>query len=64
MTDYTLKFKDEAQANKVLGGYEGSIDTIGVIDGATGWHVNVRGPQADELDAFVVEAATPTRVWA
>ena len=28
-----------------------------------GWHVNVRGPEATELEMFSVEAKTPVRVW-
>lgn len=29
-----------------------------------GWHVNVRGEEAPELDAYAVAVATPARVWA
>jgi hypothetical protein len=77
MTDLYLKFKDEAQATEALEGYEGSIDTIGVIYERTGgtdeepvmaalagWHVNVRGPESEALTPFAVEVATPCRVWA
>lgn len=103
MTDYTLKFKDEAEANAVLfekyplkmdedlnvtETYDVSrfrehvIDIIGTIYKDTGavatyngfaspimvatpgWHVNVRGPETDAFDAYVVEVATPLRVWA
>ena len=103
MIDYTLKFKDEAEANEVLfekyplkmdedlnvtETYDVSryrehvIDIIGTIYKATGettivegleqpvmaavdgWHVNVRGPETDAFNAYVVEVATPTRVWA
>ena len=77
MTDLYLKFTDEAQATEALEGYEGSIDTIGVIYERTGgtdeepvmtallgWHVNVRGPQSDTLTPFAVQVSTPHRVWA
>lgn len=29
-----------------------------------GWHVNVRGPESDELAAYAVDVKTPVRVWA
>ena len=77
MIDLYLKFTDEAQATEALDGYEGSIDTIGVIYERTGgtdeepvmtalpgWHVNVRGPQSDTLTPFAVQVSTPHRVWA
>ena len=77
MIDLYLKFTDEAQATQALEGYEGSIDTIGVIYERTGgtdeepvmtpiegWHVNVRGPQSDTLTPFAVQVSTPHRVWA
>jgi hypothetical protein len=77
MTDLHLKFTDEAQATKALEGYEGSIDTIGIIYKRTGgtdeepvmtalpgWHVNVRGPESEALMQFSVEVNTPVRVWA
>jgi hypothetical protein len=77
MIDLYLKFTDEAQATEALEGYEGSIDTIGVIYERTGgtdeepvmtalpgWHVNVRGPQSDTLTPFAVQVSTPHRVWA
>jgi len=77
MTDLHLKFTDEAQATEALDGYEGSIDTIGIIykrAGGTdeepvmtalpGWHVNVRGPESEALTQFLVEVTTPIRVWA
>jgi len=77
MIDMYLKFKDEAAATKVLEGYEGSIDTIGVIYERTGgtdeepvmtalpgWHVNVRGPESDKLTPFAVQVSSPHRVWA
>jgi len=77
MTDLHLKFTDEAQATEALDGYEGSIDTIGIIYKRTGgtdeepvmtalpgWHVNVRGPESEALMQFSVEVNTPVRVWA
>jgi hypothetical protein len=64
MTDYTLKFKTEAEATEVLDGYEGSVDTIGEIPDAVGWHVNTRGPKNAELEKFMIEVATPYRIWA
>jgi hypothetical protein len=77
MIDLYLKFTDEAQATEALEGYEGSIDTIGIIYKRTGgtdeepvmtpiegWHVNVRGPQSDTLTPFAVQVSTPHRVWA
>jgi hypothetical protein len=77
MTDLHLKFTDEAQATEALDGYEGSIDTIGIIYKRTGgtdeepvmtalpgWHVNVRGPESEALTQFSVEVNTPIRVWA
>ena len=77
MTDLHLKFTDEAQSTEALDGYEGSIDTIGIIYKRTGgtdeepvmtalpgWHVNVRGPESEALKAFAVNVATPMRVWA
>ena len=84
MTDYTLKFPDEATAAAVLEPLAPthSIDVIGVIQKPTGqmidteegpqpvvapvpgWHVNVRGPEAAELDQYQIEVATPERVWA
>jgi hypothetical protein len=77
MTDMFLKFTDEEQAIEALDGYEGSIDTIGIIYKRTGgtdedpvmtallgWHVNVRGPESEALTQFSVEVSTPIRVWA
>lgn len=77
MIDLHLKFTDEAQATEALDGYEGSIDTIGIIYKRTGgtdeepvmtalpgWHVNVRGPESEALTQFSVEVNTPVRVWA
>lgn len=77
MIDMYLKFIDEAAATKALEGYEGSVDTIGVIYKRTGgtddepvmtaipgWHVNVRGPESNLLAPFKVQVATPYRVWA
>lgn len=77
MIDMYLKFADEAKATAALEGYEGSIDTIGVIYERTGgtddepvmtaipgWHVNVRGPMLPELQAYAVEVGSPFRTWA
>lgn len=64
MSDYYLKFANEAEATAALDGYEGSIDIIGEIPDVTGWHVNVRGPESEALAAFAVEVATPYRIWA
>jgi hypothetical protein len=74
MTDLHLKFTDEAQATEALDGYEGSIDTIGIIYKRTdeepmmtalpGWHMNVRGPDSEALTQFSVKVNTPIRVWA
>jgi hypothetical protein len=77
MTDLYLKFTDEAQATEALDGYEGSIDTIGIIYERTGgtdeepvmtpiegWHVNVRGPDSEALTPFSVTVNSPHRVWA
>lgn len=74
--DYYLKFTDEDAATKALEGYDGSVDVIGVISKRTGgtddepvmtalpgWHVNVRGPENKLLAPFMVQVATPTRVW-
>ena len=64
--DLYLKFTSEEEANAVLEGYPGSIDVIGEIEGATGWHVNTRGQMLLDLMAFAVnpEPTTPMRVWA
>jgi hypothetical protein len=79
MTDYHLKFPDEATATRVL--FEDEmpkytyIDQIGVIYKPTGnadetapiggWHVNVRhAEEAPELADFVVVVNNPVRVWA
>ena len=75
--DMYLKFTDEAAATAALEGYEGSIDTIGIIYERTGgtdeepvmtaipgWHVNVRGSMLPELQAYAVEVNSPVRVWA
>lgn len=63
MTDYYLKFKDEAEASALLENYEGSVDVIGEIEGQEGWHVNVRGPESEDLAKFSVEVRSPLRVW-
>lgn len=64
MIDYYLKFASESEANKVLADVEDSIDVIGKIPNAVGWHVNVRGKENAALEKYVVEVATPYRVWA
>ena len=84
MTDYTLKFPDEATATTVLEPFSEThaIDVIGVIYKPTGemllgedgeypsmapidgWHVNVRGPEALELNPYVIKVKTPARAWA
>ena len=84
MTDYTLKFPDEATATTVLEPFEltHSIDLVGTLHRYTGkmivsdgieypemapipgWHVNVRGPEALELNPYVIKVKTPARVWA
>jgi len=64
MTDYYLKFVSEEQAIRVLEGYQGSIDIIGEIPDATGWHVNVRGEPDKILSSYAVEVTTPYRIWA
>ena len=79
MTDYYLSFADEAEANLMLEGYEGSVDIIGVIyvpDGTfnpegepnmtplDGWHGNLRGDENAAFDPYTVQVATPYRTWA
>jgi thiamine biosynthesis lipoprotein ApbE len=64
MIDYYLKFANESEADKVLADVEGSIDVIGKIPNAVGWHVNVRGEENVDLEKYAVEVATPYRVWA
>ena len=84
MTDYTLKFPDEATATAVLEPFiqTHAIDVIGVIYKPTGemllgedgeypamapqegWYVNVRGPDASDLEPYIVVVKTPVRVWA
>ena len=92
MTDYMLRFADEAEATAVL--YtsteddEGqvtltpnyyAIDTLGTLYERPpeplpdpydpvpldGWYVNVRTPEAPELDAYIVDPGpvVPRRVW-
>lgn len=81
--DYFLKFPDEAAANAVLytpapeveseepvppTPKYANIDTLGVIEGYEGWHVNVRvvlGQEDGEpLVPFCVYPVVPRRVWA
>lgn len=35
-----------------------------IMAATPGWHVNVRGPETDAFNAYIVEVATPLRVWA
>lgn len=35
-----------------------------VMKATPGWHVNVRCEESEVLNAYVVTAATPSRVWA
>lgn len=46
---------------EMLLGEDGEYPAMAPLDG---WHVNVRGPEAPELEPHVVEVKTPTRVWA
>ena len=75
--DLYLKFTDEAQSIEVLAGYEGSIDTIGIIYNVDntdpenpvytpqdGWHVNTRGEMPEALVPFEVFPVQPRRIWA
>jgi hypothetical protein len=62
--DMYLKFTDEAQSIEVLEGYEGSIDVIGAIEDAEGWHVNTRGPMPEAFTPFAVHPTQPQRIWA
>lgn len=75
--DMYLKFPDEASASEALGGYEGSVDIIGVIYNVDntdpenpivtpydGWHVNTRGPVHETLKQYAVIPTNPRRVWA
>lgn len=79
MTDYYLKFADEAEATNALDGYEGSIDIIGKIyisDGTVnaedvpnmqpidGWYVNIRGEENEAIAAYAIDVLTPYRSWA
>lgn len=62
--DLYLRFPDRQTADDVLQDYEGSIDIIGEIEGAQGWHVNVRGGEAPNLVKYEIRPETPMRVWA
>ncbi len=75
--DLYLKFTDEAQSIEVMAGYEGSIDSIGIIyrvdntdpenpiyTPEDGWHVNTRGPMPEAFAPFEVHPTHPRRVWA
>lgn len=37
---------------------------VPVLAPLPGWHVNTRGPMPPELQAWAVQPANPTRVWA
>lgn len=71
MTDHCLKFPDEMTATEALIQFEGvrevAIDTIGTIEDADGWHVNLRITDdeklSDELLEYEVFPETPARVW-
>lgn len=74
MQDLYLSFPDAAQAEAALFTGTGedrqakfmNVDTIGAIEGAEGWHVNVRlvdGEDGSALEAFRVYPVTPLRVW-
>jgi hypothetical protein len=76
--DLCLRFADKDEATAVLEGYDGNIDTIGIIykptgrlleespemAPLTGWHVNVRGALLEKLLLYAVQVDTPFRVWA
>jgi len=69
MTDFYLKFADEAEANTVLNGLEGySIDVIGTVyknDVAIpGWHVNLRGAETDAFLPYETFPKSPDRIFA
>jgi hypothetical protein len=87
MTDYALRFPDEATGRALLGSAlnanrtteDGSLalacftathalDLIGAIDGAIGWHANVRlltdAELPAELTPYLIVPAHPVRVWA
>lgn len=46
---------------EMLLGEDGEYPAMAPIDG---WHVNVRGPEALELNPYVIEVKTPARAWA
>jgi len=71
MTDFYLKFADEAEANTVLVDLQDySIDVIGTIYknevAVTGWHVNLRGADTEQFNAYKAtpDPSTPYRTWA
>lgn len=73
MQDFYLKFSDEAALNaafeKLSLDEYCALDVIGEIEGATGWHANLRlaKDRPDIVDAIataMIDApATPHRVW-
>lgn len=46
---------------EMLLGEDGEYPAMAPIEG---WHVNVRGPEAPELESYAVEVKTAARVWA
>lgn len=46
---------------EMLLGEDGEYPAMAPIEG---WHVNVRGPEAPELESYAVEVKTPARIWA
>ena len=46
---------------EMLLGEDGEYPAMAPI---AGWHVNVRGPEALELNPYVIDVKTPARVWA
>ena len=74
MTDFSLKFLDEAEAISVLytdgvTNYQ-NIDVLGTLytdddDALEGWHVNIRDEgECLELAQYIVIPKNPRRVWA
>lgn len=46
---------------KVINSDEGPIDEMAPIPG---WHVNLRGPDADKFKQYEIEVKTPVQFWA
>lgn len=69
MIDYYLKFENEAASINIIESLyiTHSIDVIGIIykDDTLidGWHVNIRGPEAIELNPYIIDVASPIRCW-